>query len=32
VRPVSVNRMATSGARVEEEIEAAILRGLSVEA
>ncbi|MFO1399631.1 MAG: hypothetical protein U1F30_00220 [Steroidobacteraceae bacterium] len=32
VRPVSVNRLATSGARVEEEIETAILRGLSVEA
>ena len=32
VRPVSVNRLATSGARVEEEIEAAILRGLNVEA
>ncbi|MCC7461177.1 MAG: phage tail sheath family protein [Gammaproteobacteria bacterium] len=32
VRPVSVNRLATSGARVEEEIEAAILRGLNLEA
>jgi hypothetical protein len=32
VRPVSVNRLATSGPRVEEEIEAAILRGLSTEA
>jgi hypothetical protein len=31
VRPVSVNRLATSGARVEEEIETAILRGLSIE-
>jgi hypothetical protein len=31
VRPVSVNRLATSGARVEEEIETAILRGLHVE-
>ncbi len=31
VRPVSVNRLATSGARVEEEIEAAILRGLGGE-
>ncbi len=31
MRPVSVNRLATSGARVEEEIEAGILRGLNVE-
>jgi phage tail sheath protein FI len=31
VRPVSVNRLATSGARVEEEIETAILRGLTVD-
>ena len=31
VQPVSVNRLATSGARVEEEIETAILRGLSVD-
>jgi phage tail sheath protein FI len=31
VRPVSVNRLATSGARVEEEIETAILRGLNIE-
>jgi phage tail sheath protein FI len=29
VRSVSVNRMATSGARVSEEIETAILRGLT---
>jgi phage tail sheath protein FI len=31
VRPVSVNRLATSGPRVEEEIETGILRGLNVE-
>lgn len=29
VRPVSVNRLATSGRRVEEEIETALLRGLA---
>jgi hypothetical protein len=28
---VSVNRLATSGIRVEEEIETAILRGLRIE-
>jgi phage tail sheath protein FI len=31
LRPVSVNRLATSGIRVEEEIETAILRGLRIE-
>jgi hypothetical protein len=30
-RPVSVNRLATSGARVAEEIEASLLRGLAFE-
>ena len=30
VRSVSVNRFATSGRRVEEEIETALLRGLAV--
>ncbi|HNS27720.1 MAG TPA: hypothetical protein PKN91_06315 [Steroidobacteraceae bacterium] len=32
VRPVSVNRLATSGEQVEEEIETAILRGIALEA
>lgn len=32
VRPVSVNRLATSGERVEEEIETAILQGIALEA
>lgn len=31
LRPVSVNRLATSGIRVEEEIETAILRGLGID-